>query len=113
MTNKIGKNSMYAEFSVTFEAEIAKPIVDKEFEFKIEQVQRTGIFGTVEKMLRIFVPSNYLQDWTFLEDERNTENNRYQRQSDGYTVGLNSVVKAEIKHIKYLVDKFGCISRLL
>lgn len=113
MTNKISKNSKFAEFTVDFEAIVAKPVVDMKFRFSIEQVQATGLFGTVEKMIKIFVPVSYLKGWTFVEDEKNAEKSVFKRASDEMTLSQGMNVPAEIKHVKFLTDKFGCIASLL
>lgn len=111
MTNKISKNSMYADFTVTFDALVSKPIPNIEFEFVVEQVQPTGIFGFVDGMLKIYVPFSNLKEWVFEADETNAEMNAFI--SGEKIVRRGSKVKAQIKSIKYLVDKFGCISELL
>lgn len=102
---------MYADFTVTFDALISKPITNVEFEFEVEQVQPTGIFGFVDGMLKIYVPFSNLKDWLFEADERNAEMNAFL--CGGKIVRRGSKVKAQIKSIKYLVDKFGCISELV
>lgn len=111
MTNKISKNSMYAEFTVTFDAVVSKPVEDVPFEFTIEQVQTTGIFGMMDSMLKIFVPTSYLKKWNFVENDQNAEHNAYVQGDIVLMAGTR--VPARIKLIKFLADKFGCICELL
>lgn len=111
MTNKISKNSMYAEFTVTFDAVVSKPVEEVPFEFKIEQVQTTGIFGMMDNMLKIFVPTSYLKKWAFVENDQNAEHNAYVQGDIVLMAG--TTVPARIKLIKFLADKFGCICELL
>lgn len=110
--NKISKTSMYAEFLVRFKARVSRPTVDQEFEFRIDQVNANGLFGMMDKMLKIFVPLQHLQGWTFVPEESNAERNRFQRASDGAEVYVGKVVKARVKFVRFMTDKFGCVSTL-
>jgi DNA-directed RNA polymerase subunit E'/Rpb7 len=111
MQNTLSKNSLYAEFAVCFDAVVSKPVENTPFEFVVEQVQRTGIFGSVDRMLRIFVPVSALEKYEFGEDDQNSEKNVFRRGQ--IRLGVGSTVRAQIKTIKFLLDKFGCIAELI
>lgn len=112
ITNQVSTNSLYAEFNVTFDALVAKPELGVDFDFVVDQIDNNGIFGNLVKLMRIYVPLTYLAKWSFVPDERNSEKNRFQEKAGAKVIGVGDTVKAQMRHIKFMGDRFGCLSTI-
>lgn len=106
MTNRVSKNSMHAEFTVVFDALVAKPIMDTDFKFQVEQVTKTGVFGTIAKKMKIYIPNRMLEGWDFCPDETNSEKNCFVKNQS--RIGVGSWLISQIQHCKFVSDVFGC-----
>lgn len=105
--NKIGNNCSYTEFFVEMDTKIAKPIKDVPFDLLAESIQESGIYGVVEKKLKIGVSQRYMNGWKY---EKNDGKECFKKGDK--TIHVGDTIKVKIVLARFSTDKFSCICQL-
>lgn len=109
LDNKIGNNCSYTEFFVEMTAKVAKPEKNAEFNFIVESIQESGIYGVVEKKIKIGVSHRYMNGWSYSLDEKNEPSFK----KDDKKIVIGDDIKVRIVLSRFSIDKIACICELI